>query len=209
MPGGPAYNYVGNPQLMPPQKRPETEEERAARKKKNRLAVWLGTGCLALAVCVTIAGVILQQVRQEKRRQQAAAAPAFTLEKLPEDLDGGLSTAQISQRVSPSVVCINVYQKGSLSADGSGSGIVMNAEGFIVTNAHVVEDAASLTVQLYDGREVRAERIGEDVKTDLAVVKIEADDLTPAIFGDSDALQVGERCVAIGNAAGQFTASVT
>ena len=142
-------------------------------------------------------------------RPTPGEVPSFTIEDLPEDADGGLSTVEIAKTVGPSVVCINVYEPGSISIAGSGSGIILNEDGFIVTNAHVVEGSSAVTVLLDDGRELDAWIVGSDTRTDLAVVKITADGLVPASFGDSDILQVGERAVAIGNAAGQLSGTVT
>ena len=144
-----------------------------------------------------------------RRRPTPGEVPSFTIEDLPEDADGGLSTVEIAKTVGPSVVCINVYEPGSISIAGSGSGIILNEDGFIVTNAHVVEGSSAVTVLLDDGRELDAWIVGSDTRTDLAVVKITADGLVPASFGDSDILQVGERAVAIGNAAGQLSGTVT
>ncbi|MEI3013944.1 MAG: trypsin-like peptidase domain-containing protein [Ruthenibacterium lactatiformans] len=145
--------------------------------------------------------------------QRAAGRPGrgaqLAIEDLPEDADGGLSTVEIAKTVGPSVVCINVYEPGSISIAGSGSGIILNEDGFIVTNAHVVEGSSAVTVLLDDGRELDAWIVGSDTRTDLAVVEITADGLVPASFGDSDILQVGERAVAIGNAAGQLSGTVT
>lgn len=81
----------------------------------------------------------------------------------------------------------------------SGSGVIISTDGYIVTNYHVIENAYKLTVTLYDGRNFEAQLIGGDESTDLAVLKIEADNLTAATIGDSDALEVGDLLVAIGN----------
>ncbi len=137
------------------------------------------------------------------------SAPTFELQELPEDMDDGLPTTQIARDVGPSVVCINVYVPQSLSVAAYGSGVILNEEGFIVTNAHVVEDASALSVILNDGREFSARIIGQDTQSDLAVIKIEAEDLVPATFGNSDTLEVGERTVVIGNAAGRLAGTVT
>jgi len=81
-----------------------------------------------------------------------------------------------------------------------GSGFVFDGEGYIITNAHVVEDASKIVVRLNDEREFEADVIGADAKTDLAVIRIKgADNLVPVSLGDSDALKVGEWVVAIGN----------
>ncbi len=81
----------------------------------------------------------------------------------------------------------------------SGSGVIITADGYIATNYHVIENASKLTVTLYDGRVFDAQIIGGDEATDLAVIKIDADDLAYATMGDSDELRVGDLVVAIGN----------
>ncbi|MCW5889192.1 MAG: DegQ family serine endoprotease [bacterium] len=82
---------------------------------------------------------------------------------------------------------------------GSGSGFVISADGVIVTNNHVVEDAKDITVTFADGRELSAKVLGHDPKTDLAVIKVDAHDLAVARLGDSDEVSVGDWVVAIGN----------
>lgn len=185
--------------------------------KRGRAPLIITLLCLALAavVLVSAAAVLLWQGKDPFRiGEQAPAgagedAPAFELQELPEDMDDGLPTTQIAQQVGPSVVCINVYMPQSLSVAAYGSGVILNEEGFIVTNAHVVEDSSDLSVILNDGREFSACIIGQDTQSDLAVIKIEAEDLVPATFGNSDTLQVGERTVVIGNAAGRLAGTVT
>jgi len=81
----------------------------------------------------------------------------------------------------------------------AGSGFILNTNGFIVTNNHVVENAADIQVKLADGRELRAKVVGRDAKTDLALLKIDATGLPVIPLGDSTALQVGEPVMAIGN----------
>ena len=91
---------------------------------------------------------------------------------------------------------------------GSGSGVIMNSDGYILTNNHVVANADELDVTLYDGRTATAKLIGRDEESDVAVIKIDLDDLSPAKFGDSDKLEVGEWVLAAGNPF-QLTSSIT
>ncbi|MBO5478096.1 MAG: trypsin-like peptidase domain-containing protein [Clostridia bacterium] len=127
----------------------------------------------------------------------------------------------VAKVAGPSVVGVKVdyYLQGMFGqleeTSAEGSGIVYSEDGYIITNYHVVEDAvnstsAAVTVTLSDDQEYEAEIIGWDEVTDLAVLKIEATGLTPATFGDSSKLEVGELAVAIGNPLGQeFAGSVT
>ena len=104
---------------------------------------------------------------------------------------------------------IECYAFGnSFTPSSSGSGIIMTADGYIVTNAHVVEDAAGITVVLENGDAYAAELIGADSDTDLAVLKIEASNLTYAEFGNSDELERGDRVIAIGNPGAMILAEV-
>lgn len=111
-----------------------------------------------------------------------------------------LSLQEIYRQVSPSVVSITAALPLGVS---QGTGVVMTADGYIITNAHVIEGAFRADVSLEDGRSFEARLVGSDETTDLAVLKVEADDLTPAVFGDSDQMVVGDTVVAIGNPMGE------
>ena len=113
--------------------------------------------------------------------------------------EGGLSLQQIYANNIASVVSIScVLQNGS----SSGTGVIFSSSGYIVTNCHVVADSLSVTVDLTDGRSFRASIVGSDTVSDLAVLHIEAEDLTAAQFGDSSVLQVGDSVAAIGDPLG-------
>ena len=98
------------------------------------------------------------------------------------------------------------YQTQSAAA---GSGFILSADGYILTNYHVVEDSDSITVSLYDGTSYDATLVGCDESNDIAVLKIDAEGLTPVVLGDSDNLNVGDPVVAIGNPLGELTFSLT
>jgi serine protease Do len=93
--------------------------------------------------------------------------------------------------------------------EGAGSGVVISSDGHIVTNNHVVAEARKITVRLINGESYEATLVGRDVQTDLAVLKIDAVGLHGVVFGNSDALAVGELAVAIGNPLGQLGGTVT
>ena len=122
---------------------------------------------------------------------------------------------QISQREGEVMDAVEIYEKCvpsvvSIQADGegeysTGTGVVMSADGYILTNAHVVADSLRMSVLLSDGRVMEARLVGADAGEDLAVLKVEASGLTPAEFGDSDRLRCGEMVVAIGDPLGYRT----
>lgn len=112
---------------------------------------------------------------------------------------GGLSLQQIYARCIPSVVSISCAKPSGTS---SGTGVVLTADGLLVTNCHVVDGAQRITVLFTDGQTMDAALVGADAVSDLAVLRVEADGLTPAEFGDSGALRVGDAVVAIGDPLG-------
>lgn len=134
-----------------------------------------------------------------------------------------MSDQDIAAKLTPSVVCIQNYQvtqnygfmqtdtsDSSVSPASEGSGIIMSEDGYIITNAHVVEGATSLKVMTSDGETYEAQLIGSDTVTDLAVVKIDATGLTAAEFGSSEDLRVADKVMAIGNPGGhELSSSVT
>ena len=124
------------------------------------------------------------------------------------DENGKYSFEGIAETVMPSIVEIYTYKENRLS--GSGSGIILSADGYIATNAHVIANAESLSVHLYGSEDAHytGSVIGHDTKTDLAVLKIAANGLTPAVFGNSDNARLGETVCALGNPAG-LTGSIT
>jgi S1-C subfamily serine protease len=122
-----------------------------------------------------------------------------------------------AERVKPSVVNVEVYHgSGSArlnqgmgrQAKGSGSGFIFKPDGFILTNSHVVHRATKIEVTLSDGRKLEASVIGDDPYTDLAVIKVDASELSPVRFGDSKAIKVGQLVIAIGNPYG-FQCTIT
>lgn len=115
---------------------------------------------------------------------------------------------QAVERAGKSVVSIGTMAApyvppwGRFPRRGIGSGVVLDAEGHVLTNKHVVDGADRILVTLPDGRILGGAVLGSDDETDLTVVRVEAPDLTPADFGDSDALRVGQPVLAIGNPLG-------
>lgn len=119
------------------------------------------------------------------------------------DENGKYSTEGVAMAVRPSVVEIYTYYDSIHSnLAGTGSGIIISDDGYIVTNAHVLEADGYHVVKTSDEKTYNAEIVGRDSKTDIAVLKIDASNLKPATLGDSDEVVVGEEVMAIGNPAG-------
>lgn len=119
------------------------------------------------------------------------------------------TTVEIAAEVGPSVVGISTkytyrsFFGQAYEQSGSGSGIIISDDGYVVTNFHVIENSNNVSVILNTGEEYPAKIVGYDAETDLALLKVSATGLTKAVFGNSDSLQVGELAVAIGNPLGQ------
>ena len=126
------------------------------------------------------------------------------LETSPQSVDnvpqaGGLSLQDIYAQTIDSVTSITCTLAAGTS---SGTGVVVSGDGYVVTNAHVVENARTISVSLTDGRTLEATLVGADKATDLAVLHIDGEDLAAAVFGDSSMLRVGDTVVAIGDPLG-------
>ena len=135
---------------------------------------------------------------QEETRQHLDLSPTpDSMPNIPQE--GGLSLQQIYSDNIHSVVSISCVLP---SGTATGTGVILSEDGYIVTNAHVVDGALALTVDLTDGRSLRASVIGKDEVSDLAVLHIQADDLIAAVFGDSSSLKVGDSVAAIGDPLG-------
>ncbi len=141
-----------------------------------------------------------------------AASPASAVTT---PVDQSSAVTEVAARVSPAVVTIDAIQGASTSdpfslpQEGIGSGIIFDANGWILTNHHVVEGSDKLTVRLKDGREFPGTVYGIDTLTDLAIVKVDATDLPTAKIGDSSAIKVGQLAIAIGSPLGTYTNTVT
>ncbi len=205
-------------------------------KKKNTFGVVMGVlaGILAgVIVTLSVGGVVLVKKgiinlpeRKNVKSDEIALTQreelelnkenSFEFSRLSEDERQPKNLVDIAAEVGPSVVMVTTYSTvdtlfGESAQQGSGSGIIISEDGYVITNNHVIEGADDVNVILSDGREFHVEVVGSDIKTDLAVLKMEgAEDLTVAVIGDSSKLQVGELAVAIGNPLGaQLTGTVT
>ena len=135
--------------------------------------------------------------------------------EIPKEVSEAGTVAAVASIALPSVVEIrteavtNNSFYGQYVTEGAGSGVIISEDGYIVTNNHVISGASNINVRLTNGEEYKAKLIGTDAQTDIAVIKIEAEKLTPAVFGDSSTLIIGELTVAIGNPLGELGGTVT
>lgn len=126
----------------------------------------------------------------------------------------GMTPSQIYQKNINSVVAVNCVVQTSnmgqiMESASAGSGFVMTEDGYIVTNHHVISGATSITVSFVDGTKMNAKLIGSDANNDVALLKVEAKGLQPVTIGSSSSLRVGDQVVAIGNALGELSFSLT
>ena len=152
----------------------------------------------------TETGVVLKEVQAPA----VAGAPPGSFRKPAEEASAAV--VSISTRAAPARRAVpndpwfrfffgDQGSQGSAPVAGLGSGVIVSPDGTILTNNHVVQGASEIEVQLSDSRQARAKVIGTDPETDLAVLKIDLDRLSPITLGDSDALKVGDQVLAIGN----------
>ncbi len=152
----------------------------------------------------------------ESSRDHNSDAALTKLNYIQENgLSQPLSVSQITALAADSVVeiqteaAVNNWRSVQYVTTGAGSGVIVSEDGYIITNHHVIEGANVIAVSLRNGEAYEASLIGTDSKTDIALLKINATGLTPAVLGDSDQLVVGELAVAIGNPLGQLGGTVT
>lgn len=137
----------------------------------------------------------------DENGRPTTAAPPGRDEELLDAYSGAV--VGVVDRVGPAVVSIGIRRRGPrLGQEGAGSGVIIAPDGFILTNSHVVEGAEDVDVSLTDGRTFRAQIVGSDPATDLAVVRAEGAGLPAAELGNSGSLRVGQLVIAIGNPLG-------
>ena len=156
-------------------------------------------------------------IRQVERSDSSAASDSVDSAADGTTVSSGMTTAQVAKMVSPSVVVITteqvVYSQWSWYGQsqvesGAGSGVIISSDGYILTCDHVVSGASNITVTIGDD-DYTATVVGEDSTSDVAVLKIDANGLTPAVVGDSDTLTVGDNVLAVGNPLGELGGTVT
>lgn len=131
------------------------------------------------------------------------------------DIKNTMTVGEVAELALPSVVEITTEAVATGSfmmqyvTEGAGSGVIITKDGFIATNHHVIDGATSISVRTSDGKSYKATLVGSDAKTDLAVIKIDAKDLSAAVLGKYEDCKVGDTVVAIGNPLGELGGTVT
>jgi S1-C subfamily serine protease len=205
--------YEGAPPALPPVAPVSPKRERRGSVIGPVLAASLLSAVLASGGTVAVLDQAGAFDRPAVAQPTAGATSAGTTQ--PIRIDESSAVIDAAARVSPAVVRIttestqNVDVFGQVPSTGVGSGVIYDASGWIVTNRHVVADSNSLTVELKDGRQFAGRVYGIDTLTDLAIVKIDASNLTAAPIGESDGLKIGQLVVAIGSPLGTYSFSVT
>ena len=212
-PESPRYQAAQGSPKQPPKKRRRKSGNIARSAVALVLAAAMGFvgGFVGARVGNTGGKVVIQQVAPSSTSSSDSGSASAV------NTASGMTTAQVSEMVSPSVVVITteqvVYSQWSWYGQsqvesGAGSGVVISSDGYILTCAHVVSGASNITVTIGD-TDYPATVVGEDDTSDVAVLKIDATDLTPATVGNSDSLAVGESVLAVGNPLGELGGTVT
>ena len=206
---------------------PQDAQPPKKKKKFNGTRVVRSAVALVLAAAMGFAGgfvgakfggsgkVVIQQVAPSSTADSASGSDSSIT--AASSSGSSLTTEQVADLVSPSVVVITteqvVYSQWSWYGQnqvesGAGSGVIISSDGYILTCAHVVDGASTITVTIGD-KDYTATLVGEDTTSDIAVIKIDADGLTPATVGNSDGLKVGQSVMAVGNPLGELGGTVT
>ena len=219
-----SYSYDFTPDS--PAQQPEHHEHKRGGAKKTvalLLACALVGGAAGAGGSLLTAGARQQDTAQAEPQQEPASQSATIYEGQREaealtvahvDTGKELTAAEVyAQNVNSTVgittsITTNYWGYQTQSA-ASGSGFILTADGYILTNYHVVEDSNSISVALYDGSTYDASLVGYDENNDVAVLKIDAQGLQPVVLGSSSDLHVGDQVVAIGNPLGELTFSLT
>ena len=196
--------------------------------KKPKARIGFGAAAILVAACVIFSGAAAFVGTYAANRLGSAAVggsggkvssgvPSVLLQAYTNPNRTAGTYEQVAEVVSPTVVEIttesivtdSVFWGGNYVTSGAGSGVIISGDGLIVTNNHVVSGANVITVTLTNGDEYTAEVIGTDADSDIAVIKVKAENLPFALLGDSDKLVVGQEVMAVGNPLGELGGTVT
>lgn len=203
-----------------PPKAPHTNKSRRPMRNSTAIAIVsaIGISTVLLSGGAAYAGTRMAQHQMTETPTLIEQAPNNNTNTRPSSNINitAMDVSDVVAKLRPSVVEIATESVssgnsifGQYISQGAGSGVIYSADGYIITNNHVIDGASSITVKTMDGTEYPATLIGTDPQTDIAVIKVDATNLTPAAIGDSDAIQVGEATIAIGNPLGSLGGTVT
>ncbi len=202
---------------------PKTEKKPKARLGVGATAILIAA-CMLLSGGAAFAGTYIANSMTQSAEAPAGGAgktnagiPSVVLQSFANPNKTAGAYEQVAAAVAPTVVEIttesivtdSVFWGGNYVTSGAGSGVIISADGLIITNNHVVSGANAITVTTTDGTEYIAKVIGTDADSDIAVIKVEATDLPFALMGDSDTLVVGQEVLAVGNPLGELGGTVT
>ena len=206
-------------------RQPQPTAAPPAREKKEKAKIGKGAVAAILAVCMLISGAfgfggatLANYLNAQNNTAVSDTMVIHRVEASTTSADTALvdkSTSEITSEVADSVVEITTEIietssfYGQYISAGAGSGVIISEDGYIITNNHVIDGASSITVTLRNGESYDATLVGTDSQVDIALLKIDATGLSPAVFGDSDTLSVGDKTVIIGNPLGTLGGSVT
>ena len=217
-PKDPYTYYAGHPVTAPV---PRYVPKQKKKKLPWGLILVIALICALLGGAAGAGGVLLMQHMQAEEPSETDVS--YMMQSIRENTAIEILDAGTGQLMTPAEVyaanvgstvgittsvTTNIWGFQTTSA-ASGSGFIISSDGYILTNYHVIDDADSITVSLFDGTTYDAALIGYDESNDIAVLKLDADNLSPVILGDSDHLNVGDQVLAIGNPLGELTFSLT
>jgi serine protease Do len=185
------------------------------KKRQGARGVWIAVTFVVAAVVVTVAIIQGAYHRSSRNVPELPESRKVATTNPPSPAELSVSFREVAKAVKPAVVYVNIVEnaagdsdrpdffgfpgQGQRRREGAGSGFVVTEDGYILTNNHVVGNASRINVTLSDGRRFKAEVVGSDAETDIAVIKIDAGRMPIVVLGDSDALEQGDWVLAIGS----------
>ncbi|MBW9212116.1 MULTISPECIES: S1C family serine protease [Terrabacteria group] len=196
-----------------------TIENHSKPEKKPGFVLKINKTFLTLVLSAVVGGTSGYVFSQGSRKsaivyQSASESPSKTTSV---QSGQGLTISQASKKAAASVVEIVTQSKGktygflggNYTSNSAGSGVIISKDGYILTNYHVIKNATSIRIKTSDGKHYNAKVIGADAKSDIAVLKVDAKNLTPATLGDSSKISIGDTAIVIGNPLGTLGGTVT
>ncbi len=177
--------------------------------KQHIKKIGIGAAALLMVFSVSFAGSYFGEMSAHEDNDKGELTQTTQLESVTSDVSVVAASAASSiVAITTETMTTGNYMQQYVS-EGAGSGVIISEEGYIITNQHVIEDASTIMVKLNNDEEYEAQLIGYDASVDIAVIKIDAKDLTTAAIGNSETIAVGESVVAIGNPLGELGGTVT